>query len=406
MTPDITTVSVDGALGKGCRVTPCWQLLAKKKPLRISKTKGWPESRILQPWHGWRLGLYHSWHAVPCGIFICIPGIYPLDARSNAHSCDNQKRVHTAPRVPWKTKSPGLDSPCSRWDVVLCVQPYTWCCFQSLSWVWFFATPWMVAHQAPLSMGFPRQEDWSGLPFPPPGDHPHPRTESSCTGRCILYHWATREAQDPVLGLGTIRKNPKVYSVERVGAKSFSTPLSWHMSHGWLIQRGVENHSSSWAFQVTSCNVHILRQTQYARQHAWDSSNFWLPVSAGDEFSDQGGGSHACRELLWPHTQTVFGCKWPKLCGLPRSQPERDFFFHFQGVRGRVTESKEESWGWGEAGTLAWNISGEFFASPIDLTHRYCLKCRRRRFNRWVGKIPRRREWQPTPVLLPGESHG
>ena len=32
-------------------------------------------------------------------------------------------------------------------------------------------TPWTVAHQAPLSMGFPRQEYWSKLPFPPPGDN-------------------------------------------------------------------------------------------------------------------------------------------------------------------------------------------------------------------------------------------
>ena len=31
------------------------------------------------------------------------------------------------------------------------------------------STPWTVAHQAPLSMGFSRQEYWSGLPFPPPG---------------------------------------------------------------------------------------------------------------------------------------------------------------------------------------------------------------------------------------------
>ena len=36
------------------------------------------------------------------------------------------------------------------------------------------ATPSTVAHQAPLSMGFPRQEYWSGLPFPPSGDLPHP----------------------------------------------------------------------------------------------------------------------------------------------------------------------------------------------------------------------------------------
>ena len=36
------------------------------------------------------------------------------------------------------------------------------------------AIPWTVAHQASLSMGFPRQEYWSGLPFPSPADLPHP----------------------------------------------------------------------------------------------------------------------------------------------------------------------------------------------------------------------------------------
>ena len=41
-----------------------------------------------------------------------------------------------------------------------------------LSRVWFFAAPWTVAHQAPLSMVFPRQEYRSGLPFPSPGDLP------------------------------------------------------------------------------------------------------------------------------------------------------------------------------------------------------------------------------------------
>ena len=37
--------------------------------------------------------------------------------------------------------------------------------------------PWTVAHQVPLSMGFSRQEYWSGVPFPPPGDLPDPETE-------------------------------------------------------------------------------------------------------------------------------------------------------------------------------------------------------------------------------------
>ena len=40
-----------------------------------------------------------------------------------------------------------------------------------------FATPWTTAHQAPLSMGFPRQEYWSGLPIPSPGDLPRPGIE-------------------------------------------------------------------------------------------------------------------------------------------------------------------------------------------------------------------------------------
>ena len=46
-----------------------------------------------------------------------------------------------------------------------------WC---SLSRVQPFASPWTVAHQAPLSTGFSWQEYWNGFPFPPPGDLPEP----------------------------------------------------------------------------------------------------------------------------------------------------------------------------------------------------------------------------------------
>ena len=53
-----------------------------------------------------------------------------------------------------------------------------------LSHVQLFATPWTVAYQIPLSMGFPRQEYWSGLPFPPPGDLPNPGIKNP-----HLLHW-------------------------------------------------------------------------------------------------------------------------------------------------------------------------------------------------------------------------
>jgi len=48
---------------------------------------------------------------------------------------------------------------------------------KSLSRVLFFATPWTVAHQASPSMEFSRQQYWSGLPFPSPGDLPNPGIE-------------------------------------------------------------------------------------------------------------------------------------------------------------------------------------------------------------------------------------
>ena len=47
-------------------------------------------------------------------------------------------------------------------------------CVGMLSCVQFFVTLWTSAHQVPLSMGFPRQQYWNGLPFPSPGDLPNP----------------------------------------------------------------------------------------------------------------------------------------------------------------------------------------------------------------------------------------
>ena len=76
-------------------------------------------------------------------------------------------------------------------------------CVKSLSHVQLFAIPWTVAHQAPLSMEFSRQEYWSGLPFLSPGDLPNPGIEP-------------RSLRSPALagGLfttGTTWEVPKIY---------------------------------------------------------------------------------------------------------------------------------------------------------------------------------------------------
>ena len=57
------------------------------------------------------------------------------------------------------------------------VSPKRFSVISHFSCVWLFVPLWTVAHQAPLSMGFSRQEYWSGLPCPPPGDLPHPGIE-------------------------------------------------------------------------------------------------------------------------------------------------------------------------------------------------------------------------------------
>ena len=59
-----------------------------------------------------------------------------------------------------------------------------------------------------------------------------------------------------------------------------------------------------------------------------------------------------------------------------------------------------------------YNISMWYFYLPftkdflVAQTVKVCLQCRRPRFNPWGGKISWRRKWQPTPVFLPGKSHG
>ena len=59
---------------------------------------------------------------------------------------------------------------------------------QWLSGIRLFVTPWTVAHRAPLSLGFSRQEYWCGLPFPSPGDLPDPGMEpTSPAGRFFTY---------------------------------------------------------------------------------------------------------------------------------------------------------------------------------------------------------------------------
>ena len=76
----------------------------------------------------------------------------------------------------WKNKFLWFKPP-SSWYFVMAALENKCVCDHLMSRVWLFVTPWTVSHQAPLSMEFSRQEYWSGLPFPIPGDLPNPKIE-------------------------------------------------------------------------------------------------------------------------------------------------------------------------------------------------------------------------------------
>ena len=88
------------------------------------------------------------------------------------------------------------------------------CVLSHFRHVWFLTTLWTVACQAPPSMGFSRQEYWSGLPCPPPGHLPNPGTEPTSfmspeLANRFFTTSTTREAQHPLYLVPNIIITPK-----------------------------------------------------------------------------------------------------------------------------------------------------------------------------------------------------
>ena len=90
-----------------------------------------------------------------------------------------------------------------------------------------FATPWTIAHQVPLPLGFPKQEYWSGLPFPPPGNLPHPGIEPEAlmsptlAGRFFTTGttWEGRSRGNNNIQFHYILKHLKMYLIDLVLAE-------------------------------------------------------------------------------------------------------------------------------------------------------------------------------------------
>ena len=131
--------------------------------------------------------IYLYTHTHTCGSDSKESAMWETQVRSLGQEDPLEKGMAThtrilAWRIPWTERSLADYRPwgCKYLDTHLTlsqtyIYPYTHthlcvCVLSHFGRVWLFATIWTVAHQAPLFVGFSRQEYWSRLPFPPPGD--------------------------------------------------------------------------------------------------------------------------------------------------------------------------------------------------------------------------------------------
>ena len=116
------------------------------------------------------------------------------------------------------------------------------------------ATLWTTARQGALSLGFPRQDDWSGLPFLPPGDLPNPGMElqspvlvgrfftSHPTGKSSLLFWVNYLNFFKLLFNNTYQKNYSLFTVPRISEihSVVANSLRPHKVHAILQARILE----------------------------------------------------------------------------------------------------------------------------------------------------------------------
>ena len=90
------------------------------------------------------------------------------------HSSSHRSSTERDEWCQLRTPPTALTSPLSEWKKFIPKWNPSFLVYSAVSNSQLFATPWTVARQDPVSMRFPKQEYWSGLPFPPPGDLPNP----------------------------------------------------------------------------------------------------------------------------------------------------------------------------------------------------------------------------------------
>ena len=148
----------------------------------------------------------------------------------------------------------------------------------SLSHVQLFVTPWTVAHQAPLSMAFSRQDYWSGLPFSPPGDLPNPEIEPGSPALQADYLPSEPERTS---GEKLIPNNAR----KNLGIEAQRSGMVFPRTHSWLMLYGLLSCSPA-PRDLTSAPLHGTHQNNYSMYSHFSLHTSTLRIkSSSDAFS-------------------------------------------------------------------------------------------------------------------------
>ena len=189
------------------------------------------------------------------------------------------------------------------------------CMIRCFSRVWLFVTSWTIAHQAPLSMGFSKQEYWSELPCPTPGDLPDPRIKlTSPTSPALQSDSLPTEAS----GKPCIYLNWRYFKINM----NWSVPLpqlQWHKHHDKCMdiplvhEKTPHTHPGHIALGGALCNGRflevlrggrILRHSQAQELQGYISySSYWVGFQTPTV-------SHLTEELGSQVVVSVIFCYW------------------------------------------------------------------------------------------------
>ena len=208
--------------------------------------------------------------------------------------------------------------------------------------MWLSATPQTIAHQAPLSMGFSRQEYWSGLPFPSPGDLPDPGIKPrSPDCRQILYHLSHQGSPFH----------------DSAWSYSYSLQSLWNHVIGFMTSHHKNEEMRLCIFFANILSVHFFIETSYEiptkvmfYTHFFHSRSSAESPSLAALFTSD----NVSKYIKWSATHPFFRLALPG-CAI--------FILFMFFMLFLLLFMKTQSFLW-------------------------------------------RRQWQPTPILLPGKSHG